>query len=116
MERKMIGTELATRGAEGAGPTGLDLLRTAPKEPWMMRIEEHPHWETLRNVAVTIRAASILNRFRVRDLLAMKAGQIFETLSPAMEDVPVKVGEMQLGWCEFEVVEQKMAVRLTRLR
>jgi flagellar motor switch protein FliN/FliY len=34
---------------------------------------------------------------------------------PDSEDVPVKVGQVQLGWSEFEVVEQQLAVRLTRL-
>ena len=45
----------------------------------------------------------------------MKEGQVFESLSPATEDVPVKVGQMQLGWSEFEVLDQRMALRLTRL-
>jgi hypothetical protein len=51
----------------------------------------------------------------VRDLLEMKAGQVFETLLPSTEDVPVRVGQVQLGWSEFEVLEQRMALRLTRL-
>jgi flagellar motor switch protein FliN/FliY len=51
----------------------------------------------------------------VRDLLALKEGQVFESLSPATDDVPVRVGQAQLGWSEFEVLEQRMALRLTRL-
>ena len=42
----------------------------------------------------------------MRDLLALKAGQVFESLSPATEDVPVKIGQVQLGWSEFEVLDQ----------
>jgi flagellar motor switch protein FliN/FliY len=81
----------------------------------MLRIEEHPSWETLAQLRVTMRAGVALDRFRVRDLLAMKEGQVFESLSPATEDVPVRVGQTQLGWSEFEVLEQRMALRLTRL-
>jgi flagellar motor switch protein FliM len=111
----MTGTELATLGAEAARATNLELMRVAPKTPWMMRIEEHPSWTTLAELRMTIRAGVPLSRFKIRDLLGMKVGQVFESLSPATEDVPVKAGQVQLGWSEFEVLEQKMALRLTRL-
>jgi flagellar motor switch protein FliM len=111
----MTGTELVTRSSEVVRATSLDLVRAVPKAPWMMRIEEHPSWETLAQLRVTMRAGVALDSFRVRDLLAMKEGQVFESLSPATEDVPVRVGQVQLGWSEFEVQEQRMALRLTRL-
>ena len=110
----MTGTELATRSSEVATAGTMNMIRTAPKIPWMMRIEEHLHWDTLSQIRVTMRAGVQL-RFKVRDLLALKEGQVFESLSPATDDVPVKVGETQLGWSEFEVQEQRMALRLTRL-
>jgi flagellar motor switch protein FliN/FliY len=115
MERTMTGTELATRSAEAIGATALDLIHATPQTPWMMRIEEHPSWETLAQLRVTIRTGVLINRFKVRDLLNMKEGQVFESLSPATEDVPVRAGQVQLGWGEFEVLEQRMALRLTRL-
>src|SRR6266550_8906813 len=107
----MTGTELATRGAEAATATNLDLMPVVPKVPWMMRIEEHRYWETLSQLRVTLRAGVGL-RFRVRDLLVLKEGQVFESLSPATDDVPVRVGQAQLGWSEFEVLQQRMALRL----
>jgi flagellar motor switch protein FliM len=110
----MRGTELATRSPEAITAANLDLMQVASKLPWMMRIEEHPYWETLSQLRVTLRAGVVL-RFSVRDLLALKKGQIFESLSPATDDVPVKVAQAQLGWSEFEVLEQRMALRLTRL-
>jgi flagellar motor switch protein FliM len=111
----MTGTELATRSTEAITAMSLDLTREAPKMPWMMRIEEHPHWDRLAQLRVTMRAGVVLNRFKVRDLLALKEGQVFESLSTVTEDVPVKVGQAQLGWSEFEVLDQRMALRLTRL-
>ncbi len=111
----MTGMELATRDSEIVRAAGVDLVRSTPMTPWMMRIEEHPSWATLKQLQVTIRAGVELYQFRVRDLLALKAGQVFESMSPATEDVPVKIGEVHLGWSEFEVLEQKMALRLTRL-
>ena len=93
-----------------ATPAGL-----IPEAPWMRRIEEHPAWPVLSRLPVIIVAEIPLSRFRVRDLLALAEGQVFESSSPDTEDVPLKVGDVQLGWTEFEVVEQRIALRLTRL-
>jgi flagellar motor switch/type III secretory pathway protein FliN len=111
----MATTELAARGAAVTITTGLELARTVPTAPWVSRIEEHPSWEMLSQMRVTMRAEISLHRFKVRDLLALAEGQVFESLSPDTEDVPLKIGQVQLGWGEFEVVEQRMALRLTRL-
>ena len=111
----MTGTELATRDPNGVSRPGVELARTVPTTPWIMRIEEHSSWETLAQLRMTIRVGVALKYFRVRDLLAIEAGQIFESFSPATEDVPVMIGRVQIGWGEFEVVDQLMALRLTRL-
>jgi flagellar motor switch protein FliN/FliY len=81
----------------------------------MMRIEEHPSWKMLEQVQVTIRVCVEISNFRVGDLLTLKKGRVLESGAPAAEDVSVRVGQVQLGWSEFEVLDQKMALRLTRL-
>lgn len=53
--------------------------------------------------------------FRVQNLLALDKGAILESRWPHAEDVPVWCGGAQLLWTEFEVVDQKLAVRVTRL-
>ena len=111
-----MGAELVPRSAEAVGSANVELTKVNPILPWMMRIEEHPSWAVLAQLRVTLRAGVVLSHFKVRDLLCMRQGQVFETLSPATEDVPLKVGQVQLGWSEFEVLEQQMALRLTRLR
>ncbi len=83
--------------------------------PSMVKIEEHPAWSVLARLPITMTAEIALSRFKVRDLLGLAQGQVFESVSPDTEDVPLKVGSVQLGWTEFEVVEQKIALRLTRL-
>lgn len=54
-------------------------------------------------------------KFRVQDLLALEKGAVLDTRWVHTEDVPVWCGGAQLVWTEFEVVEQKIAVRVTRL-
>ena len=111
----MTGSELATLKSDVLKVAGGDLAALLPKTPWMMRIEEHPSWMTLEHLEVKIRVGVALKQFRVRDLLALKTGQVFESFSPAVGGVPVRIGELQLGWSEFEVLDQRMALRLTRL-
>lgn len=60
---------------------------------------------------VTVKVQS----FRVRDLLAMEAGTVLETIHEHTQDVPVRSGGALLVWAEFEVLDQQLAVRVTRL-
>ena len=53
--------------------------------------------------------------FRVEDLLALEKGAVLESRWAHDEDVPLWCGGAQLAWTEFEVVDQKLAVRVTRI-
>jgi len=48
-------------------------------------------------------------RFTIGDLLKLTKGSIVETTS----DVPLRVNQLLIGWTEFEVVGDRMAVRIT---
>lgn len=61
------------------------------------------------DVAVPVRI------FRVRNLLALEAGQVIEAQWSQGEDMPLAAGRVQLAWSEFEVVQTQLAVRVTRL-
>ena len=61
------------------------------------------------NVGIPIRG------FRVRNLVMLERNMLVESHWAPGEDVPVLSGDVQLAWSEFEVVEQQLAVRLTRL-
>ena len=54
-----------------------------------------------------------LLRFTVRDLLRLEAGAILESKNSEGVDVPFFVNTQLAGWAEFEVLGQKLAVRLT---
>lgn len=56
-----------------------------------------------------------VHSFRVQDLLALEKGSVVETVHEHSQDVPVRCGGALLVWAEFEMVEQKLAVRITRL-
>ena len=56
-----------------------------------------------------------VQRMRVEDLLALQRGTVLTTVHEHSQDVPVRCGGALLMWGEFEVVEQTLAVRVTRL-
>jgi len=78
-------------------------------------MEEHAAWPLISNLAVKLEANIPLRGLHVRDLLVLATGQTIESTWSVTEDVPLKVGQVQLCWCEFEVVDGKMSLRLTRL-
>lgn len=61
------------------------------------------------DVAVPVRG------FRVRHLLALAPGELIASQWSHGIDLPLAAGAVRLAWSEFEVLDTKMAVRVTRL-
>jgi flagellar motor switch/type III secretory pathway protein FliN len=53
--------------------------------------------------------------FTVGDLLSLTNGSIVETAYHQSSDLPLRVNGQLVGWTEFEVVGERLAVRLTDL-
>lgn len=53
--------------------------------------------------------------FTVADLLSLTRGSIVETSYHQSSDLPLRVNGQLVGWTEFEVVGDRLAVRLTDL-
>lgn len=110
----MADTELMPASPESAP---LDAAQTTrvDSDDWMERIEEHPQWLVLSRLPLVLTARIPLSGFKVRDLLRLKEGKLIRSDWSTTEDIPVKIGRVPLAWSEFEVVEESMAMRLTRL-
>jgi flagellar motor switch/type III secretory pathway protein FliN len=54
-------------------------------------------------------------RFTIADLLSLKVGEVLETACHQSGDLPLRVNDVLIGWTEFEVVGDRLAVRLTEL-
>jgi flagellar motor switch protein FliN len=64
---------------------------------------------------VELEVAVPIRNFRVRNLVALEKGAVIESQWKHGEDMPLSAGAVQLAWTEFEVVEARLAVRITRL-
>jgi flagellar motor switch protein FliN/FliY len=54
-------------------------------------------------------------KFTVGDLLSLRKGSVVLTTTPVANDVPLRVNKILLGWGRFEVVNDRLAVRITEL-
>lgn len=86
-----------------------------PQQPWMMRIEAHASWPLLSQMTVAMTVGIPIAGFKIRDLLRLQSGQIVESAWAHTEDIPLRAGRVHVAWSEFEVVDQNLMVRLTRL-
>lgn len=52
-------------------------------------------------------------RFTIGDLLLLDKGSIVETACHHTSDVPLRVNQLLIGWTEFDVIGDRLAVRIT---
>jgi flagellar motor switch protein FliN/FliY len=87
----------------------------APKVSVYVAMEAHPAWPMIGRLPVTLGVSIPLRGFKLRDLLELASGQTLASGWAVTEDVPLKTGAVNVCWGEFEVVEQRIAIRMTRL-
>ena len=81
--------------AHQATPAATDLLDTMP---WLL---------------CTLTLDIPVVRFTIGDLLSLTEGSLVETACHHTSDVPLRVNETLIGWTEFDVIGDRLAVRIT---
>jgi flagellar motor switch/type III secretory pathway protein FliN len=76
---------------------------------------EEKRWQPVLALPCQITIDLELPGFKVADLLKLGPGSVLATTWPVRKDVPLRVNGTLIGWSEFEVVGEKLAVRLTEL-
>ena len=64
---------------------------------------------------VEVDVAVPIRKFRVRNLLTLSEGSVIASQWVQGDDLPLSAPGAQLAWTEFEVIDQRLAVRITRL-
>lgn len=72
-------------------------------------------WDQARWLPCQLSVEIPVPAFKVRDLLSLETGSIIDSRSASSADVPLRVNWELIGWAEFEVVGDRMAVRFTEL-
>jgi flagellar motor switch/type III secretory pathway protein FliN len=92
---QMLEANAAPSNVPAPAEAGQDLLDTVPWLPCTLSLE----------LPVV--------RFTIADLLKLAKGSIVETATHHTSDVPLRVNQLLIGWTEFEVVGDRLAVRIT---
>jgi flagellar motor switch protein FliN/FliY len=53
--------------------------------------------------------------FTIRDLLALNVNSLVDTRRREGAHVPVMVNDIMVGWAEFDVIDGRLAVRMTEM-
>ena len=114
-------TRAAQLGQTGAAPalpegTGIEASHALVAAPRVQAEDEKPAFSPLiLALPVEVDVAVPIRDFRVRQLLALAPGQVIASRWANGNDLPLSAGDVQLAWTEFEVVETRLAVRVTRV-
>ncbi|HUO59301.1 MAG TPA: FliM/FliN family flagellar motor C-terminal domain-containing protein [Candidatus Acidoferrales bacterium] len=72
-------------------------------------------WDRLRELTCTLTLEISVPRFTVAMLLRLAPGDLVNSEWLQGTDIPIHVNGKLIGWTEFEVVDDQLAVRLTEL-
>ncbi len=100
---------------DGAGVFASADASTPEATQLLPAIAQRNAWPAVEWLPIQMDVALPVVRFCVRDLLALAAGQVIETAWASGEDLPLAIEDVQLAWVEMEIVDQAMAIRITRL-
>ncbi len=78
---------------------------TAPQESGLL--------ESVPWLPFTVTIDVPVPHFTIGDLLALANGSIVETACHQASDLPLRVNNLLIGWTEFNVVGDRLAVRIT---
>ena len=79
-------------------------------------LEALAKWPVMMQVAVPMTVRIPLPGVSLRGLAALRVGSVLASEWSVSEEVPLCAAGAALSWCEFDVVDGAIAVRLTRLR
>ncbi len=91
-------------------------MSTAPALPKEIPVAiPEEMWEEANELSCLLSVDLPVQTFTVRELLRLKPGVVLETKSANSADVPVVVNSQRIAWAEFEVVGQRLGIRITEL-
>jgi flagellar motor switch protein FliN/FliY len=91
-----MGNEGQTRVVESLPP---------PRELWPEALE----------LPCQLSVALDVPHFTIRDLLSLSVNSLVDTRRREGAHVPVRVNGVMVGWAEFDVIDGRLAVRLTEM-
>jgi flagellar motor switch/type III secretory pathway protein FliN len=86
---------------------------TASTAVEMEFVPDESMWKRAEQLPCRLSVELKVPLFSVRDLFRLSAGSVIETDWAQSTDVPLFVNKELIGWAEFEVLGEGLAVRVT---
>jgi flagellar motor switch/type III secretory pathway protein FliN len=77
--------------------------------------DDELRWKQVMGLACDVAVEIPVPEFTVKKLLKMETKMVVESKWVTSANLPLKVNGELIAWCEFEVLGNKLAVRLTEL-
>jgi flagellar motor switch/type III secretory pathway protein FliN len=90
-------------------------IEKAPAEAAQVTAPRAIAWNTVSELGCRLTVDLPIPDFKVGDLLRLREGSVMNARWKLDSDVPLFLNGTQIGWIEFEVVNDNLAVRLTEL-
>jgi flagellar motor switch/type III secretory pathway protein FliN len=72
-------------------------------------------WTEVLDLSCCLNVGLDVPGFTIRDLLSLEVNSVVDTQRHEGAHVPVNVNGVMVGWAEFDVIEDRLAVRLTEM-
>lgn len=97
-----------------AAVTTLEAKAAAPRAS-SLEGKDDPRWRQAVRLPCSVGVLVPVPGFRVKDLLGLRPKSVIASHWATTENLPFKVNGELIAWCEFEVLGNRLAVRLTEL-
>lgn len=87
---------------------------THPASPAQTPLSSDP-WSGFLHVSTTVALDAAVVGLTVRELFRLEKGSIVATAQPVESNAPLTAGGSLIGWGEFQVVGEKLAIRVAEL-
>ena len=77
--------------------------------------EEEARWNLVEELECELTVDLPMPDFKIGDLLKLRQGSVIGARLRVGRDVPLRLNGALVGWIEFELVGERLAVRLTEL-
>jgi flagellar motor switch/type III secretory pathway protein FliN len=77
--------------------------------------EAEPRWQPVLDLQCELTVDLAMPDFKIADLLKLRTGSVIDARLRVGRDLPLSLNGEQVGWIEFELVGERLALRLTEL-
>jgi flagellar motor switch/type III secretory pathway protein FliN len=77
--------------------------------------EQQQNWKPVLDLRCDLTVDLAMPDFKIADLLKLRPGAVIDAHWRVGQDVPLRLNGTLVAWIEFEVVVDRLAVRLTEL-